>query len=314
MYPKTPQELYGNSMGSLTHYADTEIKILKLLRKKITNKNISPCILELIESKVCNNLSRIIPDRDVCESIFLNRIDNSLQSRFDAILCKMGDQIRAKTFHNKCAFLILDKCDVTFDDFLQKHVDSPVNMAVFKSILFMIVYTIYSICEVYPGFHHYDLHSQNIMIKFDLTYKFNINNPRFLVFHVKENSYVIPYFGIIPKIIDFGYSTIPEEGIISSKTGELTYMFHRSNNDLIFLFHHIYSIIAYHHEDTFGKIDKLLTQLDPTRSFVNYYTTHIRKIEKKIPSYTNMINNKAWDEYKNKKINPSQIHNEFRSV
>ena len=140
------------------------------------------------------------------------------------------------------------------------------------------------------------------MLKFDFSYKFQSDRPQFLRYIIDGTSYYIPYFGIIPKIIDFGYSSLPEEGIMSNAINDKSIMYHRSNNDLLFLFHWIYATLSVTGGDKLGYVDDLLSALEPTRSYIHFYTEFIRKNEDTIPTYEDMIKNKVFFHYKNNSV------------
>lgn len=298
----------------LTHqYIDAEIRILKLFKENIIYRNYTPCILELVHSCVCNSVDKLVPDDSICSRLMLDYRDTEPEDDVDQLLCKYNDLVKNGLAHNKCAFLVLEKCDITLDEYLRRGVDTPVTMAVFKSLLFLIIYTLYVIKKLYPKFVHYDLHTDNIMLKFDPNYKYKATNQRYIVVYIGKERYTVPYFGICPKIIDFGFSKIPEENIYSPATQDVQQMYYRSENDLLFLFHFIYDTVTKSGSDKYGRVDKLLSRLEPNRTYVHFYTEYIRKIEDKIPSYETMLKNYVFREYR--KLNPSkhQIHNIYTS-
>lgn len=308
-YRKTPIELYGVASKHVIPHTDAEINILKIFRDKITNKGLTPCILELIYSKICTGVSKVVPGD--CEYATTN---DSPKGDIGSVMCKYADLVNNGLAHDKYAFLVLDKCDITFDDYLRRSINTPVSIAVFKSLLFQIIYTVYAINKIYPKFRHYDLHTDNIMLKFDTSYKFKANNPKFLIFTIGGVKYAIPYFGIIPKIIDFGFSTLPEEAVISNATEDQVQMYFRSQNDLLFLFHHINYTLTHSGGDKLGRVSKMLRQLEPNQTYIQYYTEHIRRVADKIPSYESMIKNKLWGEYKNVTVLKNQIYTEFTPI
>jgi serine/threonine protein kinase len=313
-YRKTPPEIYGKVSKNVVAHIDAEINILKIFRDRLLRKNITPCILELVYEKVCENLDKIVPKEKICERLMLDYRDTIPEDDVEQLLCKYDDLVKNGLAHNKCAFLVLEKCDMSLDDYLRKSINTPVSMAVFKSLLFQIIYTMYAIKQIYPGFRHYDLHTDNIMLKFDSNYKFKATNPKFLVFHIDGEQYSVPYFGIFAKIIDFGFSSLPEENIVSNATDDRIQMYFRSDNDLLFLFHFIHYTLSHTGGDKLGRVDKLLSSLEPNRSYVQHYTEHIRRIAHKIPTYEQMVKNKVFDEYTKYKPIKSQIYNEFTPV
>jgi len=312
-YYKTPREIYGTPNELVMSHIDAEVNILNVFKRVFIDKNVTPCILELVHEKICS-VGKLVPKEKICEHLMLNYRNNAPEDDIEQTMCKYNDLVRNGLAHNKCAFLVLEKCDITLEEYLRKSINTPVSLAVFKSLLFMIVYTFYAINAVYPRFRHYDLHTENIMLKFDPNYKFKTTNPKFLVFHVDGVQYSVPYFGIIPKVIDFGFSALPEEKIISNVTEDRVQMHYRANNDLLFLFHHIYHTLDHTGVDKLGRVDRMISQLEPNRTYVQYYTEYIRKVEDKIPSYESMVKNSLWEEYKKYKVPSAQIYNDFTPI
>jgi hypothetical protein len=312
-YRKSPPELYGSIPEGIMAHTDAEIGILWTLKERIIDANISPCILEIVYSHICESLRKITPSRKFCER-YVHDGDMDPRDGVSLWLCKYKEYVDSGLAHDKCAFVVLEQCDMTLDQFLIKYINVPIYFSIFKSLLFMIIHAFRSIKRVFPGFHHFDFHTENLMLKFNHAYQFRAGEPKFLVFHVDGNKYSPPYFGIIPKIIDFGFSSLPEAGFISSATKDRITMFERSENDLLFLFHWIYRTSIGYNRDRDGLIENLLSTLDPTKSFINYDTEYIRKIRDKIPTYDDMLSNKVFDEYKNMHIVKSQIYEEYSDV
>ena len=312
-YRKTPPEIYSkpDKKRESIPWVDAEIRILTIFKEKIIEKRISPCILELVYYKICNNLSKFTPREKLCERLMLEYHEQNFDEDVEQLFCKYNDLIKNQLAHNKCAFLVLEKCDMALEDYLKKSINTPVSLAVFKSLLFQIIYTFYAICKIYPNFRHYDLHTDNIMLRFDPSYKFKATNPKFLIYYIDGEVYSIPYFGIIPKIIDFGFSVIPEENIISNATDDKVLMYYRSHNDLLMLFHHIHHVLAAVDQGKVARVDKILSALEPNRTYIHFNTEYIRKIEDILPSYESMVHNNIFREYRKYTVPKAQIYDEF---
>lgn len=308
-YKKSSMELYSKKISTTISHQDAEIGILDIFKKKIIDKNISSCIVELVYAKLCTNVTKLLPNGKRCENLVIGYVDESYEGEIDKILCNYIGLVKNGLAYNKLAFLVLERCNMTLRHFLQQSTITPIYIAIFKSLLFQIIHCIYALNKLYPKFRHYDLHTENVMLKIDTSYKYKITSPKFLIYTVEDVKYIIPYFGIIPKLIDFGFSSLPEEGIISNMTEDKLQMYTRADNDLLFLF---YWILDSANEST--EIDKILSQLEPNRAYIHYNANYIKKIESKIPTYSQMIKNNIWDEYKNYSIDNSQIHWEYTSL
>ncbi len=294
-YRKTAKELYDMPEHA-TNNTDTEIKILAILKEVITDKNISPCILEMVHVTICNDITRLmpVPLKD-CGDFILDPENDSLESDIDKIICRQADLARAGLSYNRCAFIVVEKCDMTLADFLRRPSYSAVHIEIFRSLMFQVIYTLYSITKIFPEFHHYDLHTENIMILFEPKYVFDVKNIKYLKFYVDNKPVYVPYFGMIAKIIDFGFAVLPERNVVSVASFDKIHMYHRSKNDVLFLLHHIYYAIP--NKVGSGIIDEMLTQIEPNRTFVEFFTSHIRDIEHKIPSYKKMVKCEAFKGY-----------------
>jgi hypothetical protein len=318
-YRKSYQEMYDRP-GMPP--ADAEISILNLLKTQITDKNLSPCILELIYYKICVGICDLVPNMKVCSEKIMAQDDFG---HLETIFCKYADMVRNGLAHDKCAFMVLDQCDMTLDSFIKHSSKDPVSFAVLKSIIFMILHAIYIITLRYPRFHHYDLHTENVLLKFDTDYKFSVNDPKFLLFNVSTSKkgikygqtstnkqFYVPYFGIIPKLIDFGYSEIPEENIVSAVINDQLFQFHHTTNDMLKLLHWIHHRAAsVRGNDYIGPINDLMNTLDPTKSYLHLYPEHMRKIADELPSYKDMIKSRCWDEYTKFTPAQGQIYKEY---
>ena len=311
-YDKLYMEFYSETTS--VHSVDAEIRILEILNDKLVRKNITPCILELIYYKICNGIKKLIPKRSTCDSLILRRANSTVDEIIARIFCEMRNQINVGIAHDKCAFLVLERCDMTLEQYLEKSLNTTVSVAVFKTLLFQIIYTFYTINALYPKFSHNDLHPANIMLWFDPHYKFKLTNPKYLIFHVENETYSVPYFGIMPKIIDFGYSSIPEEGInnIVMESKYISYAYVK--NDLTVLFHHIYFSLTQGENNKLHRVSKILSSIDPSEMYMHMDYEYIRRHENVIPTYKQMIKSKAFNEYKNFKAPISQIYNEFIQV
>lgn len=313
-YKKTTPEIYSTENISnkdliAVNPHDAEIGVLRILKKRIIDDNISPCVLELVYCVKCSNISKIVPDQADCDKYLNEKPSKNIKEVVHNMFCKHNDLVKHGLAHIKFSFLVLEECDITFHDFMLKYIeDNPINYEIFRSLMFQIIYTIYAITHIYPEFRHADLHTENVMLKFDVDYKYDPMNGKFLLFYVDGVKYYIPYFGIICKVIDFGFASIPEENIVSFASEDKQIMFMRTKNDLLFFMYDIF--------DTAGKnpsIGDFLMEIEPNETFKHYNTSYISRNESKIPSYTQMIQNKVFNVYKRTNVPQDHIHHEYAS-
>ncbi len=153
-YHKTSIEIYGSVPSTVTSHADAELNILRILNSKIVNKNISPCIIELVYFTTCEGISRVAPKDTVCDNLYLEDHVASPDEDIAQQLCRYKDLIKNGLAHDKCAFLVLDMCDMSLEDYLYKGLAATINAAIFKSLLIQIAYTVYAMTKIYPKFRH----------------------------------------------------------------------------------------------------------------------------------------------------------------
>lgn len=308
VYRKTTRELYeiakvapqlATKLGSnvkLMHQADAEIRILEVLRDAFIYKDITPCILEMVFHKTCNN-ELPVTDRE-CQALIKQYVKNSHLSHVQDVeytFCEFASQIRAGIANNKYAFIVMEKCNYTLRVFVSKILIAPLGVDILKSLLFQLIFTLYAIKKVFPGFQHYDLHVDNVMIKVDPDYQFLNDRPTYLTFVVGKKQYNIPYFGFIVKIIDFGFSTIPELGIISDIVIDKTIMYNRYENDLHLTFKYINDMAQ--GTPVYQHIDDLLIRIEPSQVYKFPGPQYAREYIKETRSYAAMIDSGVFDDY-----------------
>ncbi len=299
-YSKTPAQLYNAAVtpGAISQN-DAELKTLSLLDEEIVNKNISPCIVRLIYYKICNNINKVLPNK-ICDEL-LGKTTMKIHERIYDIFCDYYERMRSGIVNNQFCFTVLEQCDLTFDEYIRDiSVNKKVNINLIKSLLFQILYTSYRIKKKYPGYKHGDLHTNNVMLIIDKDYdyqsKIKKNKQKYIVFKDGQNTYSVPYFGIICKIIDFAFTNIPEANIVSNIIDDKVMMYDRQHidNDLIPFFSW-----TYHELHWCQQVVDLLKFIEPNESY-KYYTrvSYLRKIREKIPSYADMMRAAVWDDYK----------------
>lgn len=204
---------------------------------------------------------------------------------------------------------VMERCDMSFVSYLSTYHDTYVEFMIFKSMFFMVVYTMYQIQKMYPGFHHYDLHTENVMIKIDRDFVFNPSKPTFLVFNDdKVGTFTIPYYGVMPRIIDFGFAVIPEEKMCPIASRDETFMRSRWTHDIGLFMLHTYEDLGRYHT----RVANFLATIDPEMVHTEAIFTALYHHDK-IPPTAEILRSSVWDEFRNVKIKPEQIHDEYNS-
>lgn len=285
-YRKSQPEIYiGRTKGTMSQI-DAEIKTLNVLRDRVILTGRSPCILEIVYSKVCNKMIEYKA----------NPKDSYTLASIKRIFNYHMDMVKQKLAMPQFAFIVLEKCDMTFGEYLNKSLATPISFAVFKTLLFQIFHALYVIKEDYPKFQHGDMHIENIMLKLDRKYELQPNNMRWNRFAVGDRVYNIPYFGLLPKIIDFGFTRIPEEGIVSNVVKDRTLIYHRVESDALTLMASIYSnVIHQHSHGKITRVSEIFDSLDKERSYAAAYPYIARQAEH--PTPLQLLTNPVFDEY-----------------
>jgi hypothetical protein len=290
-------KLKNNEIKSQLNPNETELQILLILKREIIEANVSPCILELLAYKQC----RKVPHAIKCAEFMPHSqtIPNAVRSMF----CKHKQMVDAGLSYEMYNFLVLEECDITLHEFLVKHVrGNAVAVEMLTSFLFTILCTLAAIKHRYPKFIHGDLHTENIMLKFEHGFSFNASAVTYLSFDIAGQIYNVPYFGIIAKIIDFGFACIPEKKIVSSIESDRAIKYLRTPHDVLFLLYDIYDLVGTDHE-----IVKTLELIEPEETWRQYNTATIKKM-RRLRSELDMLDSKCFEKYIVKKPETSIIH------
>lgn len=304
-------EKYVN-IGTCTDELDNEINIINTLRKKIVDTGISPCIVDLE-----GGCRYDIPETVKELKLDCVRIGRRLRPRIHALgprddiiwsLCEWQYLVNVEDIQKYMYVQVMEYCDMTLAQYLSGYHDTYVEFMIFKSILFMVIYTMYQIRKIYPQFRHNDLHTDNIMLKLDPNFVFDPTKPEFLVFNDDVlGKYTIPYYGMIPKIIDFGFSVIPEEKICPILSLDESFMGSRFKEDVSSMLYHIYEDLGHHRH-----IANLLAIIDPELTHTEaMFTARINS--KNAPSYKKILQTPIWKEFQTAKVSPEQIREEYNS-
>jgi serine/threonine protein kinase len=285
------------------YQGDTEIEILKLFKKEFIDKNITPNIIEIIYHKNCDNITKILPKNIQSGELHNNKIYSDINDHIKFVKKDLAV--------NKISFSVLEVADITFSNFFDRMDNSAINFAICKSIIFQIIYTLGAIKKKYPLFMHNDFHSDNIVLKFDHNYVYRANNQKYLVFNAENKRYFVPYFGIIPKIIDFGFSSLPEKRINSNILEDKEFVFRKVDNDILLLFIDIYENNL-KHEIKMDNLDEMLNNIMPNRLYTTYEKFEEIDI-KTIPSYKKMLQSSVFEEYLDFSVDEMNIYNEYFS-
>ncbi len=278
----------------LTEDMVAETKILNILKGEFIEKNITPCILELVFSKTT---TLNVYDTKNCEKYYKSFAEN-IDEYVDEMFCRMNRLVKKDIYKNIIHFNVMEVCNLSLANMI-KHLNLA-DIPFIKTLLFQILYTLYVITKKYPNFHHADLHLQNIMLVEDIKYKMNIYNPDTLVYNTEFNGnkkmFIVPYFGIIPKIIDFGFSTLGT--VRNVHTASKFFNYNRIKNDFLWLLHHMYIDLQ---DNVYNSLlIDMFNELDPKQRYIRLNLEYVELNESNnLEEYECMLQCDLFKEYQN---------------
>lgn len=285
---------------------DVEIAIMQQLRKKIIRKGITPCIAELLSSKICEGaLGQATAWQD--NEITLH---NSLSPE-NILIRKLVfeyDMMQRGVVYDKVAFVAIEKLGTTLASYIAILRDDALGKTIILSLIWWIIYTFGAIQTVFPGFRHGDIHLGNIMIYSDWNYALDdgIKYIEVTVKGDKPSTYWIPYLGILPKLIDFGHSSMPSEGIASNYT-LLPYYSDTKQDDLHHLLAFIYkNLVSRASNPSTRYLSTIINALSPQ----GYHSKMMPTAAPPPLDPFAMLDNEIFSEYRSPK-SPSQIYSKY---
>lgn len=232
---------------------DCENRILVIFRDKILSTNISPCVLRIHEYVACDDF---IGD-------FARVKAQGLATGIYDSLVSWSYRVTVGIYKPNYNLEMNEACAYTLGRYLKSYRDTPLDYVQIKSMVFMILYTLYRIKKIYPKFRHRDLHTGNILIMPEHNYTLDTKHLQVLRFVDTDiGSFDVPFFGLYPKISDFGHAVIEEEGIRSVGEILLPEIKMIPAEDYISLLHRIW--VESRPRNLLGN---LFSAIDPSRTF-----------------------------------------------
>jgi hypothetical protein len=292
-FHQVPRLLPGEKDVDLTKYfhpSEAEIAILSLLKTEILDKKISPCIVNMLYEKTFPTVKKLLGKYN-CD-IKSVKTKRHIRDLIYDNLCSAQRRIDIGMCYPAVSFIFLEECQYTFDDYLKRYQETPINLAIARSFIFQIIYTLFAIKQIFPGFQHGDLHSNNVMLKINNAYHYS-GKTKFILFKVDDIEFYVPYFGILVKIIDYERSVIynnnsdkrlPENGIVSTIVFDEVSQFRRHDCDILMLFHDIENICP------MTLLSEFTEELLGSKAHINFDVHWMKKMEIEFPSYREMLN------------------------
>lgn len=174
---KSKSYFFGKKGKKLSkHPGNVEIEVIKLLTKKVLEKNLSPHIVSYIASYTCSGSTELFGKYKVIRDAYLHgEIENQLN-------VLIAEYIPGGTI----------------SEFIKTRSPSAKLM---KAIIFQIVYTL-AVLQKKFQFVHNDLHLKNILMS-DL-----IKPGGYFSYTFNNQEYLVPNFSVIPKLWDFDFAMV----------------------------------------------------------------------------------------------------------
>lgn len=311
--PFLEAEFYGVDMSDTMTDNESEAEILAIFNREVVSTGITPCIVVSEGHGQYTGVVKTLDELGVdCDRITRQKREGDIQGHLVGYaktwLCNVKYEIDVKLSRDVVNMTALERCNITFYSVLLSYYDSPSEFVQMKSFLFMIIYTLYQLNRIYPGFMHNDLHVNNIMFKYDDGFRLDVQKMQTLKFHVDNTVYSTPYFGIIPKIIDFGLASVPSRGIVSRNVKYSMFAARsRFKNDLSRL---LWDVWSHPNIQQSSRMVDLLYRLDPKQIYRNSEWAAMAKSEEMRP-YGEIIASGIWSEYRNKDVSSDRVYAEY---
>lgn len=195
---------------------DAEIDIMRAIKTKIIDTGYSPHFVEILAVARCDNVNKFIIDREKCTQQQLGRTrrDEYPQSLF----CMFLDLIEGGNALDRFALIFSEFCEFNIKEYIMRYSPSfpSIRDLMLQSIIFQVYYTLAVTKRVWTHFRHGDLFPHNIMVKLAYNGEQFLTTRHYLRYKLDGRVWNVPFFGFFVKIIDFGHSDLPEEGVINS--------------------------------------------------------------------------------------------------
>jgi hypothetical protein len=259
------------------HPVSTEIEMLKAIRQKIIERNYSPVFIEIIYAKDCE----VTPIQHARSPY--TRFEGSSNNDF---LRRLSPDI------TKMALIVLEKCNMTFRKFVTRMVFAR-DIAIFKSVLFMLIHGWHVLHLAIPDFRHGDTHTENFMVKMDAAAGF-CGTPQVNIVYALGKTYAVPYYSVIPKVIDFDHSRSESLGIVTY-TANMAQV-NMYTNELARLFHGLkWRLMKVYGQNEFSKLAmELIYSLTPQEAYVS----DANVTNATFPTTDELLGSKTFEEYK----------------
>jgi hypothetical protein len=190
---------------------ESEISVMRAIRTRIIAPGYTPHFVEILAVARCDDVASALADREKCDQIKAGKIPDDVYPQ--SVLCHIDGLAKLGRADDVFTLVFSERCSVSLLYYLQRFAPALMmnRIEAISSIIFQIYYSLACAQRIWPGFHHGDLRIHNIMMK--IVAVSATPTRQYIRYRLGSRAWLVPYTGLVPKIIDFGHSQIPEEGI-----------------------------------------------------------------------------------------------------
>lgn len=277
--------------GKPSKYTDevtAELEMLKYIKKHIIDTGASPCFIELLYDATCEP-ARLSTDDSAVAGKSINY--QKLYSDFVAYQQRHQDGKMGR----RVSLIALEYAQISLNQYLNWVVDDALGEMNVRVFLFMIIHALRVLEIGLPETRHRDLHPDNIMIKFVADWSVPVDGS-YNVFTIGDESWIVPFYGAFPKIIDFGGIISPELGM-RSEMEELPLSTQHIRNDMQWLLGFVYNVASI---NGLSRIVGLVNALDPRMHHTNILPRGAESEE--FPSLNDMLHSEVFAPFTNNDV------------
>lgn len=256
----------------LMHPTDVELAILKIFVEDFKDPNdksrLYP-ITEILAYNKCDDLRNIMPKEKCASETPEYDTDSGNFLKFK--LCNIVKLIENGNARPEYVVARMTYCEISLDRLIiNSSGENLSHLFVLMSYIFQVLHTLYRIKKKYPKFRHGDLHTGNVLVRTRDNTLISAEKKKFFR-QITEYDYLddrwrVPKMAQYVKIIDFGFSELPERSIYNI-TRLNPYMKKQIANDENTFLHSVYTANLAGPNN--NNLTRFLQTLDPTHNFIH---------------------------------------------
>jgi len=271
---------------------NNEIELNKEINKQIIDANICDGFAQMIYSTTAT-LKVLLTDEQFNTMHTAPSLNNF--NKVDIAMFHLMLNIKFNIHTNKYHAMIIENCGTSFGKFYFSMNEFDIKYQVFKSVMFQLIYSLYVLQQKFPGFAHNDLFERNVTLKnlyIEHEYGITSNNNNagvavYKQYTIHNKNYYVPFYGLVPKIIDFEASEAP---MLFTQTEQIKDLLspraYTKLNDILDFFRDMRMF------DSNNPCYELINKLDTSK--LHHCVTNLNVDISKAPSLLDMLNSSVF--------------------